>query len=85
LFLFALHFNFCFAYISLLQNINMPTETILILGASFAGIGAAHYALRHVLPSLPKKEGITYTVTLVNPSKISFGGLLVREHASPNN
>ncbi|KAF2800725.1 FAD/NAD(P)-binding domain-containing protein [Melanomma pulvis-pyrius CBS 109.77] len=47
----------------------MSTETILILGGSFAGIGAAHYALRHTIPQLPKKQGVTYTVTLVNPSK----------------
>lgn len=47
----------------------MSTETILILGGSFAGIGAAHYALRHTIPQLPKKNGTTYTVTLVNPSK----------------
>lgn len=47
----------------------MSTETILILGGSFAGISAAHYALRHTIPQLPKKDGTTYTVTLVNPSK----------------
>ncbi|CAO2650951.1 Nn.00g092480.m01.CDS01 [Neocucurbitaria sp. VM-36] len=47
----------------------MSTETILILGGSFAGIGAAHYALKHVIPHLPKKDGVTYSVTLVNPSK----------------
>ncbi|PSN63726.1 FAD/NAD(P)-binding domain-containing protein [Corynespora cassiicola Philippines] len=47
----------------------MSTETILILGGSFAGINAAHYALRHTVPKLPKKDGTTYTVTLVNPSK----------------
>lgn len=46
----------------------MPQETILILGASFAGLGAAHYILKHVLPSLPKSGNTTYTVTLVNPS-----------------
>lgn len=50
----------------------MSTETILILGGSFAGIGAAHYALRHIIPQLPKKEGVTYNVTLVNPSKDLF-------------
>ncbi|KAF2196507.1 FAD/NAD(P)-binding domain-containing protein [Delitschia confertaspora ATCC 74209] len=50
----------------------MTTETILILGGSFAGLSAAHYALRHVLPSLPKKDGTTYTVTLVNPNKDFF-------------
>jgi len=47
----------------------MSTETILILGGSFAGLGAAHYALKHTIPQLPKKDGIKYTVTLVNPSK----------------
>jgi NADH dehydrogenase FAD-containing subunit len=47
----------------------MSTETILILGGSFAGIGAAHYCLKHVIPQLPKKEGVTYNLTLVNPSK----------------
>ncbi|KAF1852095.1 FAD/NAD(P)-binding domain-containing protein [Cucurbitaria berberidis CBS 394.84] len=45
------------------------SETILILGGSFAGISAAHYALKHVIPQLPKKEGVTYNVTIVNPSK----------------
>jgi len=47
----------------------MSTETILILGGSFAGLSAAHWALKHVLPQLPKKEGVTYNVTIVNPSK----------------
>ena len=47
----------------------MSTETILILGGNFAGISAAHYLLKHVVPQLPKKAGVTYNVTLVNPSK----------------
>ncbi|KAH7398720.1 hypothetical protein DE146DRAFT_655392 [Phaeosphaeria sp. MPI-PUGE-AT-0046c] len=47
----------------------MSTETILILGGSWAGIGAAHYSFRHVIPQLPKKDGVTYNVTMVNPSK----------------
>lgn len=50
----------------------MSTETILILGGSFAGISAAHYALKHVIPKLPKKSGTTYNVTIVNPSKDFF-------------
>lgn len=50
----------------------MSTETILILGGSFAGISAAHYALKHTIPQLPKKEDVTYNVTLVNPSKDLF-------------
>ncbi|EUC38895.1 hypothetical protein COCCADRAFT_81855 [Bipolaris zeicola 26-R-13] len=47
----------------------MSTETILILGGSFAGISAAHFLLRHVVPQLPKNDGVTYNVTMVNPSK----------------
>ncbi|PVH97960.1 FAD/NAD(P)-binding domain-containing protein [Periconia macrospinosa] len=46
----------------------MTTETILILGGSFGGVSAAHYALRHIIPQLPKQDGKTYNVTLVNPS-----------------
>jgi NADH dehydrogenase FAD-containing subunit len=47
----------------------MSTETIVILGGSYAGIGAAHFCLKHVIPQLPKKDGVTYNLTLVNPSK----------------
>jgi NADH dehydrogenase FAD-containing subunit len=47
----------------------MSTETIVILGGSYAGIGAAHYCFKHVIPQLPKKDGVTYNLTLVNPSK----------------
>ncbi|KAF2629601.1 FAD/NAD(P)-binding domain-containing protein [Macroventuria anomochaeta] len=47
----------------------MSTETILILGGSYAGISAAHYALKHTIPQLPKENDVTYNVTLVNPSK----------------
>ncbi|KAF2257102.1 FAD/NAD(P)-binding domain-containing protein [Trematosphaeria pertusa] len=50
----------------------MSTETILVLGGSFAGLNAAHYALKHTIPQLPKKDGTTYTVTMVNPSKDFF-------------
>ncbi|KAF1977978.1 FAD/NAD(P)-binding domain-containing protein [Bimuria novae-zelandiae CBS 107.79] len=46
----------------------MSTETILILGGAFAGMSAAHWALKHVIPQLPKK-GTSYNVTIVNPSK----------------
>ncbi|KAI8934766.1 hypothetical protein NX059_008454 [Plenodomus lindquistii] len=46
----------------------MSTESIVILGGSFAGIGAAHYALRHVVPQLPKKQDVSYKVIIVNPS-----------------
>lgn len=46
----------------------MSIESIVILGGSFAGIGAAHYALRHVVPQLPKKQDVSYNVIIVTPS-----------------
>lgn len=42
-------------------------KNILILGASFAGLSAAHYFLKHILPSLPD-GGKGYHVYLINPS-----------------
>ena len=42
------------------------SKTVLILGASYAGVSCAHYFLKHVLPTLPNKE--SYTVKLVAPS-----------------
>ncbi|KAH8717074.1 hypothetical protein GQ44DRAFT_712827 [Phaeosphaeriaceae sp. PMI808] len=50
----------------------MTTETIVILGGSFAGLGAAHFCLKHVIPQLPKKDNVTYNLTVVNPSKDLF-------------
>jgi NADH dehydrogenase FAD-containing subunit len=50
----------------------MSTETILVLGGSFAGMSAAHYALKHIIPQLPKQDGTTYNVTIVNPAKDFF-------------
>lgn len=45
------------------------THNIVLLGASFAGINAAHYLLRHVLPSLSSLPvPPNYTVTLVSTS-----------------
>lgn len=57
---------------TVISNGDMSTETILILGGAFAGMSAAHYALKHVIPQLPKKDGTTYNVTVVNPSKDFF-------------
>ena len=49
------------------------THEIVILGGSFAGIGSAHYLLRHTIPALtalnPKQR---YHVTLVSPSTHFF-------------
>lgn len=57
----------------------MPeTRNIIILGASYAGTGAAHYFLKHIYPRLPKSSNITYRVVLVDPSEKWY-----LRHASP--
>jgi NADH dehydrogenase FAD-containing subunit len=45
-------------------------KTILIVGASYAGLSSAHYFLKHVLPVLPDSK--SYNVVLVNPSSHFF-------------
>lgn len=51
----------------------MPeTRNIVFLGASYAGLGASHYFLRHVYAHLPKDPSITYRVVLVDPSSKFF-------------
>ncbi|KAK4948965.1 hypothetical protein LTR10_012338 [Elasticomyces elasticus] len=57
----------------------MPEQrNIVILGASYAGLGAAHSILKHILPCLPSDGPASYKVILVNSSSKWF----VR-HASP--
>jgi NADH dehydrogenase FAD-containing subunit len=46
------------------------TKTILILGGSYAGVGTAHYIVKHVVPSLPSKDD--YRVALVSSSTHFF-------------
>lgn len=41
-------------------------KKFVILGGSYAGISAAHYVLKHVIPSLPDKE--SYQVVMVSTS-----------------
>jgi NADH dehydrogenase FAD-containing subunit len=44
------------------------TYEIVILGAHHAGVSAAHYVLRHVIPGLSKATpGTTYHVTIIAP------------------
>ncbi|KAK4984702.1 hypothetical protein LTR50_006443 [Elasticomyces elasticus] len=43
------------------------TRNVVVLGASYSGLSAAHYFMKHVLPNLPKDA--KYHVYLVNPSK----------------
>jgi NADH dehydrogenase FAD-containing subunit len=46
-------------------------HNIVILGGNFAGVSAAHYILRHVLPLL-NNEKSAYKVTLISPSDHTF-------------
>ncbi|KAK3073878.1 hypothetical protein LTS18_014350, partial [Coniosporium uncinatum] len=50
------------------------THNIIILGGSCAGLSAAHYFLKHVLPPLrlASSPSETYHVYLINPSSSFF-------------
>ena len=54
------------------------TRNIVFLGASYAGLAASHYFLKHVLPSLPSDSKVTYKAILVDPSAKWY-----MRHASP--
>lgn len=45
---------------------------IVVLGASWAGLGATHYIMKHILPTLPTRNGEKYHVYLVSPSSDFF-------------
>ncbi|KAB8224330.1 FAD/NAD(P)-binding domain-containing protein [Aspergillus novoparasiticus] len=45
-------------------------HNIVILGGNFAGVGVAHYILRHVFPAL--SPSTNYHITLVSPSDHTF-------------
>lgn len=44
------------------------TRNIVVLGASFGGLGAAHYIAKHILPSLKQSKDSKYVLHLVDPS-----------------
>lgn len=46
------------------------TKEVIILGASYGGLNATHYFLKHVLPALPDKQ--SYHVKLIDPSTTWF-------------
>jgi NADH dehydrogenase FAD-containing subunit len=54
------------------------TRNIVFLGASYAGISATHYFLKHVYPHLPASSTIKYKVILINASPKWY-----QRHASP--
>ena len=43
-------------------------RNIVVLGASFGGLGVAHYLAKHVLPQLAKSQDTKYVLHLVDPS-----------------
>lgn len=47
-------------------------RNIVFLGASYAGLGATHYFLKHIYPQLPSDSDITYRVLLIDPSSKFF-------------
>ena len=49
----------------------MADHNIVILGGNFAGVGAAHYILRHVFPALGSLNS-TYQIILISPSERTF-------------
>ena len=44
------------------------TRNIVVLGASFGGLSAAHYIARHTLPKLKQSKDAKYVLHLVDPS-----------------
>lgn len=44
------------------------TRNIVILGANFAGLSAAHYIVKHTLPQLAKSENANYVLHIVSES-----------------
>lgn len=48
----------------------MAVHDIVVVGANFAGLGTAHYLLKHTIPALEKAhdKSTVYKVTLISPS-----------------
>ena len=54
------------------QSTSKPHE-IVVLGGNFAGVGTAHYLLKHTIPALTALDpSRTYRVTIVSPSPQYF-------------
>lgn len=65
----------------------MPERrNIVILGASFGGLGTAHYITKHVLPQLQRGGDIKYALHIVDPSTHFWWHIAApREIVLPNN
>jgi hypothetical protein len=44
------------------------TRNVVILGANFAGLSAAHYIIKHVLPQLVQHDDAKYVLHIINES-----------------
>jgi len=44
------------------------TRNIVVIGANFAGLSAAHYIVKHTFPQLAKSENAKYVLHIVNES-----------------
>ena len=44
------------------------TRRIVVLGASFGGLSAAHYIAKHTLPKLQQSKDAKYELHIVDPS-----------------
>ncbi|KAK3713762.1 hypothetical protein LTR37_008248 [Vermiconidia calcicola] len=66
-------------HIALSYHLDMvETRPIVFLGASYAGLSASHYFLKHVYPHLPNEPEVQYKAILVDPSTKWF-----TRHAAP--
>ncbi|KAK1049317.1 hypothetical protein LTR74_017337 [Friedmanniomyces endolithicus] len=50
------------------DNTMSETRNIVVLGASFGGLSAAHYLCKHTLPQLIKSQDPKYELHLIDPS-----------------
>ncbi|EME87534.1 uncharacterized protein MYCFIDRAFT_118732, partial [Pseudocercospora fijiensis CIRAD86] len=44
------------------------TRNIVVVGASFGGLGVAHYICKHILPKLRQSQDAKYVLHLIDPS-----------------
>ncbi|KAF7185082.1 Oxidoreductase phnG [Pseudocercospora fuligena] len=44
------------------------TRNIVVVGASFGGLGAAHYICKHIFPKLQQSKDARYVLHLIDPS-----------------
>lgn len=61
-------------------------RNIVVLGASFSGLGTAHYIAKHILPQLQKTADTKYVLHLVDPSTHFWWHIAApREIVNPEN